>query len=164
MKKTVGIAICIILIFVLASEIRAEENKYKKYHNERYGFTVTCPDVFTTSRESDNGDGITLTNESKGYKLLIWGSHCIDSDTGKTLLKKRESELSHIEKKYGDAEFYMIVYSDGGGKDGNETLFYEAGKTKDGINTIYIFSFPAAERAKFQQAVSILNNSIRSRQ
>ena len=65
MKKYLFRFFILLFLFVCFVPVNADNTNFKEYVNARYGFKITFPDIFNVSRESPNGDGITLLNPEK---------------------------------------------------------------------------------------------------
>ena len=81
MKKYLFRFFILLFLSVCFVPVNADNTNFKEYVNARYGFKITFPDIFTVSRESQNGDGITLLNPEKKLHLLAWGSHNVLNET-----------------------------------------------------------------------------------
>lgn len=140
------------VFLVLASDaIAAEEDAWTSYQNGRFGYRVEYPDLYPTTTTSDNGDGVWMESENGEYKLTLSGGFNVLKQDGNAALKDRMNHVSHIVPgtAVGGANFYRVVYSDDGGKDGNEHLFHEYGVMDDDHWATFLLVYPLKEETRF---------------
>lgn len=74
---------------VSAATIVAKQSGQGSYVNARFGTRASYPaGMFGPARESDNGDGVTMTSRD-GATLMIYGSHNIEGQTPAEYLAAR---------------------------------------------------------------------------
>jgi Predicted secreted protein len=121
------------------------------YNNARFGFSLSCPDIYTIKMESDNGDGITMKNEDKRYALKIWGANNVNHDTGTSLLAAAKNRVSHIINESADDKVYKIEYNGG---DEPPLIFDEIGCVVGDQVRGFILSYPEKEKESFKDIVT----------
>lgn len=157
MKKYLFRFFIFLFLFICFVPVNADNTNFKEYVNDRYGFTITFPDIFTVSRESQNGDGITLLNPEKKLHLLAWGSHNVLNEKLDSYYEKEKNFFTKVEKSMMGNNFYIIE----GTIPTFEGLYTsEAGKVTEDKIIVYRFSYPAKDKEKFATMVSILNGNI----
>lgn len=90
MMKKIYFAFFILVIAVAFIGQAYADPGTERYVNSRYGFSFEYPDIFDYSRESDNGDGITLKKPDEKISLIVWGGVNIFNYDAKSLLKEKE--------------------------------------------------------------------------
>ncbi len=79
----------VMTIFVTISNQSVSAVSYKKYKNERFGYTIQYPKFFLQSKPlPQNGDGITMSG--KKAELLLYGSYAVVYSNGKEMRKSFE--------------------------------------------------------------------------
>lgn len=157
MKKYLFKFFIFLFLFICFVPVNADNTKFKEYVNARYGFKITFPDIFTTSRESINGDGITLLNPEKKLHLLAWGSNNVLNETLKSHYQKEMNFFTKVERNMKGDNYYII---EGIIPDSDGLYTSEAGKVTEDKIIVYRFSYPEKDKDKFTTMVSILNENI----
>jgi hypothetical protein len=106
---------------------------YKLYTNARFYYQIEYADIFASQKESDNGDGIRLTNGSGTVKLAIWGENSMKYAESGTPRSLQEIAASLANGKVDTA---------------NACAYGE--KTENDITTINIYYPLKAEECAFQ--------------
>jgi hypothetical protein len=164
MKKRNGfIAALAVLAFAFSfSAWAATDENWARYDNGRFGYSAEYPDIFSKTEEPDNGDGVWKTSDDDNYRLTFSGGYNVLGDDGESRLKSRLEEVAHIVEgsdESGDG-WYRVIYSDDGGRDGNEHLFYEYGII-DGENwASFILTYPLDEQERFAPIVERMEGSL----
>lgn len=148
-KKTLFVLLLFVTAFILATGAASansgiESTPYTIYSNARFGYQIVYPDIFDVKTPSDNGDGQTFVHSgmSTYCTLKVWGSHNIDKKNGYRMLEDAKNHIAYIAFDEAGAEHYNIIYSDQGGKDGRETVFYEYGIASESTTAVFLFTFP----------------------
>lgn len=146
MKRFFLLFLFLIYLPVLPVQANADiYTQFTTYENSRFGYSLCYPAFLTNVRESDNGDGVTLTDKQNIHKLVVWGQYNLNRQTGQDRLEELLNEIIHIKDTYANDECYYAVWSDDGGKDGNETFFFEYGLVRDDKLAVYCYSYPKDE-------------------
>ena len=147
-KKNLLVLLAFVMTFLLMTVAvnarEMEDTAFSLYNNARFNYQIVYPDIFDIKRPSDNNDGQTfeLSGMSTHSVLKVWGAHNIDKKNGFALLGDAKNRLAHIVFDEAGPDHYKIIYSDDGGRDGNETVFYEYGIASEKTIAVFIFSFP----------------------
>lgn len=157
MKKYLFKLFIFLFLLICFVPVNADNTKIKEYVNERYGFKITFPDIFTVYRESVSGDGITILNPEKKLHLLAWGSHNVLNDTLKSYYQKEKNFFTKVERSMMGNNYYII---EGHIPDSDGLYTSEAGKVTEDKIIVYRFSYPEKDKEKFATMVSILNGNI----
>lgn len=158
MKKYLFRFFIFLFLFICFIPVNAD-TKNKEYVNARYGFKITFPDIFTVSREAQNGDGITLLNPEKKLYLLAWGSNNVLNDTLDSYYEKEKKFFTKVEKDMIGKDFYIL---EGTIPTFEDLYTSEAGKVTEDKIIVYRFSYPKKDKEKFASMVSNLNWHISS--
>jgi hypothetical protein len=151
----------------VASFALAGENRYKTYVNARFGYSIDYPDIFDSQKEPDNGDGIEFSGRGGEVTLTIWGGHNVLGQDGAALLNECKERVAYIvedSEKCGtvteEVSYYWIEYGDGGGKDGVEHIFSEAGLVNADIKAGFIFKYPKDDEESMTGVIAELRGSL----
>jgi hypothetical protein len=138
------------------------EAEYKTYVNDRFGYSVNYPDIFESSREPDNGDGIEFASDDGEYTLTIWGGYNVLGQDGYALLEECYERVAHIvpDSQESAGNYYSIEYSDDGGKDGVEHIFHEYGIVNEDMKASFTLQYPKAEEKRFATIKIDMENSL----
>lgn len=155
MKKYLFKIFIFLFLFLCFVPVNADtKSKEKTYLNARYGFKITFPDIFTVSRESQNGDGITLLNPEKKLHLLAWGSYNVLNETLDSYYEKEKNFFTTVDRDMIGKNFYIL---EGTIPDSDGLYTSEAGKVTEDKIIVYRFSYPKKDKEKFATMVSNLN-------
>ncbi len=73
-KSLLFFAAAVLSLFsILVPGADAAEEQWISYVNERFGYSIEYPDIFSDIQESDNGDGVWLSFETDKYALTLSG-------------------------------------------------------------------------------------------
>lgn len=129
---------------------------YKKYINNRYGFSIDYPDFLTKVSYSENGDGIHLTNKNEDVILGVSGRNNVLYDTV-------ESEYKETLRRYSNIT-YKKVFKNGFVVSGieNGNIFYINEVIGEGaINSFYI-EYPRSREKEFDSIVKRIYKSFKT--
>lgn len=136
--------------------------QYNTYANARFGYSLDYPDLYSASRESDNGDGVTLESDDGIYTLRIWGSYNVLNDSGKTLLADARERVTDIYEEYAEEKFYRIEY--GGGVNEKPSFFYECGYITGDCLLGFIIQYPEEEQDEFNAIIARMTDNLKTNQ
>lgn len=151
MKKTLLLcAAAAFLACACALPVSAKET-WTTYVNERFGYSVEHPEIYTDTEEPENGDGLWLSTDGDIYTLTLSGGYNILGENGESRLRSRLEETAHIVSAPDESDqgWYRLIYSDDGGRDGNERLFHEYGKIDNEHWASFILVYPLEEKERF---------------
>ena len=164
-RGSVLLIACVLVLGVfIGAGIGAEPpEKYETYTNGRFGYSMKYPDIFDTKTEPDNGDGVELASKNGKYTLVMWGGYNILGQDGDALLEESKERVAHIlpGSERSAENYYSIQYSDGGGKDGTEHIFYEYVIVNADMRAGFTFSYPKDEEKRFEITVIDMENSLK---
>lgn len=164
-RGSVFLMLCALALFAVpgAGAEKREEFGMRRYINARFGYSMEYPDIFEAKTEPDNGDGVELASKNGEYTLAIWGGYNIFGQDGDALLEESKERVARIlpgsERSAG--KYYSIQYSDDGGKDGTEHIFYEYVIVNADMKAGFTFSYPKDEEKRFEIAVIDMENSLK---
>ena len=161
MKKYWGV----LTLLVLCAAAANAQTTYEVYLNARFGYSVEYPDIFESSREPDNGDGIWMEGAgAEGeYSLTISVGHNIFADDGHAMLEKCYDRVAHIvpgSERSGEG-YYSIAYEGGGGMDGVEHIFHEYGIVNGDLWAMFILKYPMSEEEGFKEIKKRMEDSLK---
>ncbi len=138
---------------VAAEKAEAEKaNKitYKKYHNERYGFTISYPDYFIKGEPPANGDGLSFIG-SDGTSLSVSGRNNVMDDTAYSLYDNLLNSVDGVIYAEQNDNWYAIIGSD------QDMMVYKREVVGSGsINTV-VFYFPPEHHDKYKEYLNNMN-------
>lgn len=118
---------------------------FETYSNDRFGFSLSYPDIYTIKTESDNGDGISMESSDKLHTLKIWGGYNVNNSSGVDLMNLAKNRVSHISYEYADDHVYKLEY---GGGDDTPIIFNEVSCVNGEQQLGFIISYPEKEKEK----------------
>ncbi|MDR0882923.1 MAG: hypothetical protein LBP55_10390 [Candidatus Adiutrix sp.] len=160
--RTFGIFWAAVLICAAWAPNSLADDSWRSYANGRFGYSAEYPDIFSKTGEPDNGDGVWLESVGQKYRLTLSGGYNALAEDGESKLKSRLQEVAHViegSETFGNG-WYRIVYSDDGGKDGNEHLFHEYGIVDHESWASFIFAYPRKEEKRFAAIIPRLETSL----
>ncbi len=138
----------------------AEHPVYKTYANDRYGYSISYPDIFWSRFEADNGDGVRLKTANGQCELAVWGEFNIFDQDARTRLQSTLEQKAHIVP--GSAAsgkgWYTVTCTDDGGMNGVEHHFLEYGIVTPDKIAVFTFSYPLGQG--FENIAGQLRNSL----
>ena len=163
MKKT-PLLCASALLFVLTCTLPAfaTEEQWTTYVNERFGYSVEYADIYTERDEPENGDGVWLSASEGKYALTLSGGYNVLEEDGERRLRSRLENVAHIVpgSEESGPDWYRVIYSDDGGKDGNERLFHEYGSINANNWASFILVYPVEEQERFAPIVACLEETL----
>ena len=151
MKKLIILLFCLFLAPTFS--VQAVDKSYTNfitYNNSRFNYSISYPSFFTNMKASDNGDGISLSDDTNTYKLTVWGSYNINKETGHDKLNALLNEIAYVKDSYSEQNYYWAIWSNHGGKDGKEIFWYEYGMVNDDKIAVYRSSYPEDDQDYFE--------------
>ena len=103
-----------------------------------------------------------LASENGNYRLTIFGGYNVLEEDAETKLEGILKEASHIRRlrdTFGDG-WYRAVFSDDGGKDGNERLYHEYGVIDEDNWAFFILVYPKDEENRFAEITARMEKSL----
>ncbi|MDR1622940.1 MAG: hypothetical protein LBS00_11250 [Synergistaceae bacterium] len=164
MGKILAAALALSALFGAAAPDFADASeKYETYFNARFGYSMEYPDIFETRKEPENGDGVKLASKNGEYTLAIWGGYNVLGQDGTALLEESKERVAHVvpDSERSAGRYYSIQYSDDGGKDGVEHIFYEYVIVNSAMKAGFTFSYPKDEEMRFAVTVIDMENSLK---
>ena len=136
---------------ILATTASAQQLKWRKYTNERFGFTLSYPSTLVAGVEAQNGSGREFHTPDMTFSLAV-SAHFFAPDIGDTFEARWNEELSSLGdtinyKKKTDA-WYVVS---GVAKDGTE--YYHKKMRKGGNWVAFHITYPHAQNAKYDKWV-----------
>lgn len=127
--------------------------QYIPYANPRFGFSIMYPDFLVNKFESDNGDGIELSNAEGTVKLVVSG---INNTLENSPIQEFEEEL----KFYGNVSYknlsgnnFVITGHD------NDYIYYQYTVVGTGSINRFRIIYPNSQKDEFDEIIENLINS-----
>lgn len=139
------------LFALLAVTAPAQDLKWRKYTNERFGFALSYPSTLIAGPEAQNGSGRELHTPDKAFSLAV-SAHFFHPDIDDTYEARWNEELSTlgdtITYKKKTPTWYVVS---GVAKDGTE---YYHKLYREGRNWVALhMTYPHAQNAKYDKWV-----------
>ncbi|MEQ8175458.1 MAG: copper amine oxidase N-terminal domain-containing protein [Syntrophomonadaceae bacterium] len=135
--------------------------EYKTYANNIIGYSLSYPNIFDASFETDNGDGVSMETADHLYNLKIWGAmNNVKKSTGQDLLAEAKNRVAHITSEYADQKFYRLSYEGGESGQGPEITFYECGIVSADKAVFFCISYPSSQQILFSGIVTHLTQEL----
>lgn len=133
--------------------------EYKTYTNDIMAYSLSYPDIFDASMETDDGNGISMETADHLYNLKIWGAmNSIKQSSGQDLLAEAKNRVAHITSEYADDTFYRLAYLGGG--NGQEITFYECGFISADKIVYFCVSYPSNQEAVFSNVINYMTKEL----
>lgn len=124
-----------------------------KYINARFGYTLMVPDGFAASRESENGDGLTLYNEEQDMRITVYGGYQTGESTGE-LFDQACAEIPGTLGYHTSGEDWYAVSSE----DGEGMIHYRKYGAWDGKYRVMELVYPKANEGVCDQLTEELED------
>jgi|GEM_PF-4954364 hypothetical protein len=133
--------------------------EYKTYANNLLGYSLAYPDIFASSEEIENGNGVSMKSADDLYNLKIWAAmNSVKKSTGRDLLAEAKNRVAHITSEHADENFYRLSYQGGG--DGQEITFYECGMVSADKVVFFCISYPSSQEVLFSGIVTHMTSEL----
>jgi hypothetical protein len=129
---------------------------FRTYKNARFGFSIDYPQFFIAKRPPENGDGIELASTDGRAILVASGSNSsgLDLTTSfNTAVQSVKGELGYHTK---GRNWFVVTWEDG------DTLGYQKTFLGPASENSFTFTFPASQRADYDQVVTKVEKSFRA--
>ncbi len=140
-----------------ATKISNTSSTFKTYSNERFGFSLSYPDIYTKTTESDNGDGVSMESADQLHNLKIWGGYNVNNSSGVDLMNIAKNRVSNITHDYAEDHIYRLEYS--GGND-TPIIFNEVGCVDADQVRGFIISYPEKEKESYTDIVTKMSDEL----
>lgn len=138
-------------------DISARGFEMMQYENARFGYTLSYPDLYDSSFESDSGDGVSFESADGRYGLLIWASNNLETTDGASLLNEVKESVSHIQDERSAGPSYTIIFEGG---DETPLLFVQSGYAGEAASVHFRMSFPADEKDDFADILTQMESEL----
>lgn len=129
-----------------------ERLAYKDYYNGRYGFSIKYPSNLIIGTESDNGDGITLSDETGSTKLIVYGSNNVLDATAKSAYIDTLKEIPKVLYKKQSGNWYVVSWTHN-----NKIIYKKEVVGKGSINTL-IFTYSSSQKELYDEFLQNLKS------
>lgn len=123
--------------------------KWVRYDNTRFGYSVEYPNIFSTRQQSENGDGIWL--KSKQYNLTLSGGFNVLMQDGHAMLALRD--VKNVLKKESGSSWFRLIHKE------SKYIIYEYGIMDDDTWASFTFTYP--ETKDFKTTIKRIEQSFR---
>ncbi|NLE25212.1 MAG: hypothetical protein GX625_07710, partial [Clostridiaceae bacterium] len=128
---------------------------YKRYKNDRFGFTIDYPRNFIAKEPPQNGDGITLNSPDGRATLTVFGQN---NSSGATVRQYYEMSIKETHSGSGyrkiKGNWYVITW-----KDSSNMLNYLKMFVGNGSLNGFIFRYPISQKIAYDDAVIRMEKS-----
>ena len=151
---------CLILALIMFGALTSFAQKYEKYTNHRYFFSIEYPsDIVKIQPPVFNGDGRTFLSKDGSVELRSWANHNVMLHSVEEEARSIEEELKGIPiayKKISDS-WFVLSWVDADKVHYRKTLYHKF-KNADVFFTFTI-EYPRAQKPKFDAIVRRIEKS-----
>lgn len=149
--RIVRLAAIVSLVSFVAAPAGGQELTWRKYTNERFGFTLSYPSTLVAGVEAQNGSGREFHTRDKTFSLAV-SAHFFAPDIGDTFEARWNEELASLGdtityKKKTDT-WYVVS---GVANDGTE--YYHKTLRKGGNWVAFHITYPHTQNKKYDKWV-----------
>jgi hypothetical protein len=141
--------------------------KDKTYINDKYGYSIDYPPFLKPEGEPDAHDGQKFSSPQSPFKMSVWGTYSnwlsgdemsLAQQLDWSLKNLSTDELPAAKVTYKTRGKNWFVIS---GNSKNKIFYERTNKGKDTFVTV-LFTYPAAQKAKFDSLVQRIAASIKA--
>lgn len=132
------------------------ELSYIPYTNDRFGFSIDYPSIFTKSSLPDNGDGITLSTEDGSTELIVYGSNNNLNETPTSTYNNLLKEHSDAPYKKQGGNWMVVSWIEG------DKIAYQKSVVGNGSINTFIIKYPSNQNDYYSSIISQLNSSLKT--
>ena len=147
MKKFLGFFI--ILIAILPAYAIP---KWFKYVNDRFGYSIEYPNIFSKRRESNSGDGIWLESKDGKIKLTLSGGYNVFEGTAHDMIDWNISK--DIIQMDVNHDSYRCVYHEG------KNIIHHYGLIDENNWTAFWLTFPKNRKKEFSTSIKRMEKTL----
>ena len=146
-----SVAALLVCVVTLVESVSAQELKWRKYTNERFGFVLSYPATLIAGPEPQNGAGREFHTRDKAFSVSAQ-AHFLSPETGNTLDSNWNEELTRsgvtvTYKKKAQSWYVVSGVTDEG------TEYYHKFFAKGGNWVELAITYPHAQNAKYDKWV-----------
>ena len=143
--------LCVLLCVALAAPAWGAVQKWAKYVNDRFSYSIEYPDLFSKRTEPENGDGVWMESKDGKTRLTLSGGFNVLMQDGPSMLEERETKGA--EKRESGPSWFRLVRREGG------RIIHEYGVVNDDTWASFTFAYP--KTADFKAAIRRMERSLR---
>ena len=129
--------LCVILSILFCFPAWGASQKWLKYVNDRFGYSIEYPDFFTEQAESANGDGVWLKSKDGRASLTLSGGFNVLMQDGHGILDGRKTD-NIVKKDSGSTWFRLVRYDE-------DRIIHEYGAVNEDNWASFTFSYTNTE-------------------
>ena len=126
--------LCFLLSLMLSVPVYAAEQEWIRYVNERFGYAVEYPALFSKRNESANGDGVWLKSNNGKYDLTLSGGYNVLMQDGHAMIEAMDAK--GVIKKESGSTWFRLVRRDKG------QIIHSYGIINEDSWTSFTFAYP----------------------
>lgn len=132
----------------------AKEINYKKYSNQRFGFSIEYPDYLKVIVDPENGDGIQVGNED--LKLTVSGGYNVLNETPDSMEKELINGKDNISYKEKGKDFFVASWIEG------DTVIYQYKKIGKNMIQGFVLEYNKSKIKEFDPIVNRIYKSFKA--
>lgn len=129
---------------------------YKLYTNDRYGFSIECPNTFVVKVVPDNDDGRIFSSLDGDVELTVSGINNVLEETAQFYYQQILKEHSNVAYKAQTGNWLIVSWVEG-----NEIIYEKMVVGSGSINTLLI-KYPLSQKKTYDFVISHLNASFKT--
>jgi len=158
-----------LLLLLLLTLSSLQATQLSSYINDRFGFSAKYPsNLFSDKWYATNGDGLTLSNKSKGLEVRLYGALAVSNNTIRGEYRSHIGYMlddENIEITYKIAKRNWFVLS--GYDYSKRVIFYQKtylvdSSEGDSIFITYRIEYPIKDKKRYNYLVKLINKHFRA--
>lgn len=133
-----------------------KSNSLGVYKNSRFGYSISYPSIFKNRQESDNGEGIRMSNDNNTIFMSAYGLNNVSNESAtlrfNTIINNSRSD--NIEYQYNDGSKYVISWTDAQGME-----YYRCEVVGTGSINGFLVWYPQSEGDYMNQIIEKMYKS-----
>lgn len=125
-----------------------QDISYKKYANERYGFSIEYPDNFKVKVIPNNGDGIILQSQDEKAELTISGINNVLGNTAVSEYNELLSQHNAASYKIQKNNWFILSWIE------DDKIVYQKTVVGSGSENSFIIKYPTSQKDYYNPIVS----------
>lgn len=147
----------IILLLIIVQNIQSQE-KYHKYHNSRYGFSVLIPNSLRNVEHSVNGDGCRFWDPVTEFTVEVAGGRVYKENLEDIVQLREIYEKELREHEYITYSLLKDSYFAISGYDGNKIFYNKTFFDGEQVQTL-IITYHNSDQNDYDEIVTKVSKS-----
>ncbi|MBL4934272.1 DUF5050 domain-containing protein [Clostridium sp. YIM B02515] len=133
-----------------------QQQSYKKYINDRFGFSIEYPGTFVVKLTPDNNDGIVLSSKDGSAELTVSGINNVLDETVTSNYNKLLQAHSDAAYKTQQNNWHIVSWIEG------DKIVYQKTVVGNGSINTFIIKYPLSQKDSYNSIVSHVNSTFKT--